>query len=339
MESFLCRLPKVELHLHLEGTLEPSLVFQLKERNQIKLRYETVEDLEKAYGNFTDLQSFLDVLEEVMCVLMTSDDFYDAAWAYFQRAAADNVRHCEIFLDIQAHLNRGVTLQCQFDGLQRACQRAQNELNMTTGILISFVRHESEQSALDALEQALEYRKYFIGIALDSTELGNPPSKFVRLYQRAREVGLHRVAHAGEEGPASYVRQAIELLQIERIDHGIRSMDDPDLLEYLAEKKIPLNICPLSNVNLKIVKNMEELPIKLFLEKNVKFTINSDDPAYFQGHILANFHAVQEAFQLSRETWIDLTRNAIDAAFITDARREELSNELESVMNNSSMHF
>lgn len=334
MEAFLRRLPKVELHLHLEGTLEPRLVFQLKERNQIQLRYQTIEDLEKAYGDFKDLQSFLDVFEEVIRVLITSEDFYDTAWAYFQRAALDHVRHCEIFLDIQAHLNRGITLQCQFDGIQRACQRAENELNMTTGILISFIRHESEQSALNAFEQALTYRKYFIGIALDSTELGNPPSKFIRLFQRAREVGLHCVAHAGEEGPASYIRQAIELLQIERIDHGIRSMDDPELLEYLAEKKIPLNICPLSNVHLKVVKNIQDLPIKLFLEKNVKFTINSDDPAYFHGYILSNFHAVQEAFQLSRETWIQLTRNAIDASFIPDERREELLKELESVLHN-----
>ena len=333
MESFLRRLPKVELHLHLEGTLEPKLVFQLKERNHTKLRYETVEELEQAYGNYHDLQSFLDVLEDVMRVLVTSDDFYDAAWAYFQRAAEDNVRHCELFIDIQAHLNRGVTLQCQFDGLQRACQRAERELHLTTAILISFIRHESEQSALKAFEQALEYRDYFVGIALDSSESDNPPSKFVQLYQRAHELGLHCVAHAGEEGPAEYVRQAIELLHIERIDHGIHSKDDLELLDQIALAEIPLTICPLSNVSLKVVEKIEDLPIKLFLEKNVKITINSDDPPFFHGYILANFLAVQEAFQFSNETWIELTRNAINAAFINDTRREELFKELETIVN------
>ncbi len=334
MESFLRCLPKVELHVHLEGTMEPNLMFQLAKRNKITIPFENVDALQQAYANFTDLQSFLDLMEKLVCVLISSEDFYDLAWAYFQRAAADNVRHCEIFIDVQAHLNRGVTLQCQLDGLKRACQKAETELNMTTGVLLSFMRNESEQSALEVLEKALEYREYFIGIGLDSSEIDHPPSKFIQLYQRAHELNLHCVAHAGEEGPAAYVKEAIELLRIERIDHGIHCIDDPILLQYIAQNKIPLTVCPLSNVKLRVVKNINDLPIKLFLENDIKITINSDDPGYFGGYILANFNAVQETFQLSIENWVQVTKNAIWAAFITDKRRQELLNELEYVLKN-----
>ncbi len=334
MESFLRCLPKVELHVHIEGTMEPNLMFKLAERNNITVPFENVDALQQTYANFTDLQSFLDLMEEQVHVLVTSEDFYDLAWAYFQRAAADNVRHCEVFVDVQAHLNRGVTLKCQFDGLIRACQRAQNELNMTTAFIISFMRDESEQSALEILNQALEYREYFIGIGLDSTEIDNPPSKYIQLYKKAHELGLHCVAHAGEEGPALYVKEAIELLQVKRIDHGIHCVDDPVLLQQIAQRKIPLTVCPLSNVRLKVVKKIHDLPLQIFLENDIKITINSDDPAYFGGYILANFNAIQEAFQLSIENWIQLTQNAIDAAFITDKRREELLKELEDVLKN-----
>jgi adenosine deaminase len=334
MESFLHALPKVELHLHIEGTLEPELMFKLAKRNNLTVPFESVEALKQAYENFTDLKSFLDLFDEERRVLITSEDFYDLAWAYFQRAANDNVRHCEVFIDVQAHLSRNVTLKCQFDGLTRACQKAKNELNMTAAILVSFMRDESEQSALKVLEEALEYRDYFIGIGLDSTEIGNPPSKYIRLYQRAHEVGLHCVAHAGEEGPASYVKEAIELLKAERIDHGIHCADDPELLKQIAQCKIPLTMCPLSNLKLKVVKKIKDLPLQLFLDNDVKVTINSDDPAYFGGYILANFYAVQEAFQLSIENWIQLTQNAIYAAFITDERRQELLKELENVVKN-----
>jgi len=334
MESFLHCLPKVELHVHIEGTMEPNLMFKLAERNNITVPFENVDALQQTYANFTDLQSFLDLMEKEVHVLVTSEDFYDLAWAYFQRAAADNVRHCEVFVDVQAHLNRGVTLKCQFDGLIRACQRAQNELNMTAAFIISFMRDESEQSALEILNQALEYREYFIGIGLDSTEINNPPSKYIQLYKKAHELGLHCVAHAGEEGPALYVKEAIELLQVKRIDHGIHCVDDPVLLQQIAQRKIPLTVCPLSNVRLKVVKKIHDLPLKIFLENDIKITINSDDPAYFGGYILANFNAIQEAFQLSIENWIQLTQNAIDAAFITNKRREELLKELEDVLKN-----
>jgi adenosine deaminase len=314
--------------------MEPNLMFKLAERNNITVPFENVDALQQIYANFTDLQLFLDLMEEEVHVLVTSEDFYDLAWAYFQRAAADNVRHCEVFVDVQAHLNRGVTLKCQFDGLIRACQRAQNELNMTTAFIISFMRDESEQSALEILNQALEYREYFIGIGLDSTEIDNPPSKYIQLYKKAHELGLHCVAHAGEEGPALYVKEAIELLQVKRIDHGIHCVDDPVLLQQIAQRKIPLTVCPLSNVRLKVVKKIHDLPLQIFLENDIKITINSDDPAYFGGYILANFNAIQEAFQLSIENWIQLTQNAIDAAFITDKRREELLKELEDVLKN-----
>jgi len=334
MESFLHCLPKVELHVHIEGTMEPNLMFKLAERNNITVPFENIDVLQQAYANFTDLQSFLDLMKEEIHVLVTSEDFYDLAWAYFQRAAADNVRHCEVFVDVHAHLNRGVTLKCQFDGLIRACQRAQNELNMTTAFIISFMRDESEQSALEIFNQALEYREYFIGIGLDSTEIDNPPSKYIQLYKKAHELGLHCVAHAGEEGPASYVKEAIELLQVKRIDHGIHCVDDPVLLQQIAQRKIPLTVCPLSNVRLKVVKKIHDLPLQIFLENDIKITINSDDPAYFGGYILANFNAIQEAFQLSIENWVQLTQNAIYAAFITNKRREELLKELEDVLKN-----
>jgi len=309
-------------------------MFKLAKRNNISVPFENVEALQHAYANFGDLQSFLNLMEEEVRVLVTSEDFYDLAWAYFQRATEDNVHHCEVFINVQAHLNRGVTLKNQFDGLIRACQRAENELNMTTGILIGFMRDENEQTALEVLEKALEYREYFIGIGLDSAEIDNPPSKYIQLYKKAHELGLHCVAHAGEEGPASYVKEAIELLQVERIDHGIHCVDDPLLLQQIAQRKIPLTACPLSNLKLKVVKQIDDLPLQIFLENDIKITINSDDPAYFGGYILANFNAIQEAFQLSIENWVQLTKNAIYAAFITDKRREELLKELENVLKN-----
>lgn len=330
MESFLRCLPKIELHVHIEGTMQPDLLFKLAKRNNIIVPFESVDAPKQKYENFTDLQSFLDLLEDEAHVLITSEDFYDLAWAYFQRAAIDNVRHCEVFVNVQTHLNRGVTLKCQFDGLIRASHQAQNELNMTTAYLIGFMREQSEQTLLEIFDKALEYREYFIGIGLESTEMGNPPSKHTQLYKKARELGLHCVVHAGEEGPPSYVKEAIDLLQAERIDHGIHCADDPILLQEIAQRKIPLTLCPLSNLKLKVVKTIHDLLLRIFLENDIKVTINSDDPAYFGGYILANFNAIQEAFQLSIDDWIQLTRNAIDAAFVTDKRREELLKELEN---------
>ncbi|CAF3374366.1 unnamed protein product [Rotaria sp. Silwood1] len=332
MDSFLHCLPKVELHVHIEGTMEPDLMFKLAKRNNIGVPFKNVDALQQTYANFTDLKSFLNVLEEEARVLVTSEDFYDLAWAYFQRVASENVRHCEIFVNVQAHLSRDVTVKCQFDGLIRACQRAKNEFNITTGLIISFMRDQNEQSALEILDKALEYRDYFVGIGLESNEINNPPSKFIQLYKKAHELGLHCVAHAAEEGPSSYAKEAIELLKVERIDHGIHCADDPSLLQQIAQCKIPLTICPLSNLKLNIVKRIEDIPLKLLLDNDVKVTINSDDPAYFGGYIQANFNAIQEAFQLSIKDWIQLTQNAINAAFITNERRQELLKELENVL-------
>ncbi|CAF1411579.1 unnamed protein product [Adineta steineri] len=334
MDSFLRCLPKVELHVHIEGTMEPDLLFKLAKRNNITLPFKDINELKEIYANFNDLKSFLDVLEKECSVLITSEDFYDLAWAYFQRVAADNVRHCEVFVDIHAHINRGVSLKCQFDGLIRACQKATKEINMTTALLLSFLRDESEQSALDILDKALEYREYFIGIGLESNEINNPPSKFIRLYKKAHELGLHCVAHAGEEGSSSYIKEALDLLKVERIDHSIHCIDDPILLKQIAQSQIPLTMCPLSNLKLKVVKKIHDLPLKLFLENHIRVTINSDDPAYFDGYILANFYAIQEAFQLSIQDWVQLTQNAIYAAFISNERRQELLKELEDILKN-----
>ncbi|UJR36674.1 hypothetical protein I4U23_029391 [Adineta vaga] len=334
MESFLRCLPKVELHVHVEGTMEPELYFEIAKRNNITNPFADVNTLKQAYENVTDLKSFLDLLEKVSNVLVTSEDFYDLTWTYLQRAAADNVRHCEMFHNVHAHSSRGVSLYDQFDGLSRACNKAEKELNMTTGIIISFMRDKTEQSALEIFEKALEYRRYFVGIGLESNEINNPPSKFIQLYRKAHEMGLHCVAHAGEEGPAAYVEESFEVLKVERIDHGIHCMDDPLLLKKIGQSQIVFTVCPLSNLKLNIVKTIDDLPIKLFLENQVKITINSDDPAYFGGYILANFHIIQKTFHLSMEDWSQLTKNAINGAFISNERRQDLIKELIIVSEN-----
>lgn len=334
MERLLHDLPKVELHVHIEGTMEPELFFRLAERNGIHVRFASVEALRQAYENITDLQSFLQLFEEESEVLVTSDDFFELAWAYFQRAAADNVRHCEIFVNVQSHLHRGVPLERQFQGVLRACRQAARELRLTVGILLGFSRDESEQAALDVLQQALAYREHFVGIGLEANEVGHPPSKFARLYAKARELGLHCVAHAGEEGPASYVQEAMDILNVERIDHGVHCVDDPVLVKRIAECRVPITLCPLSNLKLKVVRAIADLPLKTLLDQGVRVTINSDDPAYFGGYILANFQAVQEAFHLSVDDWARLTRNAIDGAFLSNERRQELRQELQTTLEN-----
>ncbi|CAF2769216.1 unnamed protein product [Rotaria sp. Silwood2] len=281
MKLFLHRLPKVKLHVYIEGTMNPDLMFKLAKPNNITVPFENIDALQQEYANFIDLKSFLNLLKEEVRVLVTSDGFYDLAWTYFQRAANENVRHCEVFFNVQAHLSRNATLKSQFDGLIRACQRAKTEFTITTGLIISFMSDQNEQSALQILDKALEYRDYFIGIGWKSNEINNPPSKFIQLYKRAHDLVLHCVAHASEEGPSLYAKEAIELLKVKRIDHGIHCADDPAFLQQIAQYKIHLTKCPLSNLKLKVIKIIQDLPLKLFLDNNIKVTINSDDPAYF----------------------------------------------------------
>ncbi|WP_106477274.1 adenosine deaminase [Phytohalomonas tamaricis] len=330
MHDFLTRLPKIELHLHIEGSLQPEMMFALAERNGIELPYSDVDEVRRAY-DFQDLQSFLNLYYQGMNVLRTADDFFDLAWAYFQRSHADNVRHSEFFFDPQAHLARGVSLDVQFEGLNRARQRAETELGITSAIILSFLRDQSEESAIETLEAALPFREHFIGVGLDSAERGNPPSKFERVFARAGELGLHRVAHAGEEGPAAYIKEALDLLHAERIDHGVRCLEDESVVAELAKKRIPLTVCPLSNVYLKVVERMEDHPLPKLIEAGLCVTLHSDDPAYFGGYMGANFTAVQNAFNWPNETWIQLTRNAIEASFISDERRKALLAELDEV--------
>ncbi|BBG30468.1 adenosine deaminase [Zymobacter palmae] len=327
LTEFICGLPKIELHLHIEGTLEPELMFALAERNGVALPYATIDELRAAY-DFHNLQSFLDLYYQGMNVLKTEQDFFDLAWAYFTRCAQDNLRHVEFFFDPQAHLERGVGLDVQFAGLNRACNEAEKELSITSSIILSFLRDMTEDSALATLEAALPYREHFIGVGLDSAEVGNPPEKFVRVFERARAEGFHAVAHAGEEGPADYIQQALDLLKIERIDHGVRCVEDDALMKRVAEEHIPLTVCPLSNLYLKVIDRMEDHTLPQLLAAGLKVTLNSDDPAYFGGYMNDNFLAVQKAFSLSREQWVTLTRNAIDATFASAARQQALHDEL-----------
>jgi adenosine deaminase len=308
-------LPKAELHIHIEGSLEPELIFALAQRNGVTLPYPDVEALRRAYA-FTDLQSFLDIYYAGASVLLHEADFFDMAWAYLQRAHADHVIHTEIFFDPQTHTARGVDIGVVIAGLQRACARAQAEFGMTSALILCFLRHLSEEDAFATLEAALPHRAHFIGVGLDSSEVGHPPAKFSRVFARCRELGLRIVAHAGEEGPPPYIWEALNDLQAERIDHGVRSLEDPALVAELARRRTPLTVCPLSNLKLCVVNDLRDHPMKKLLDAGLCATVNSDDPAYFGGYLNANFVQTVEALNLSREHVITLARNSFEASFI-----------------------
>ena len=319
--SLLRAAPKAELHIHIEGSLEPELIFELARRNGITLPYASVEALRKAYA-FTNLQSFLDVYYAGASVLIREDDFDAMAWAYFERAARDNVVHCEIFFDPQTHTARGIDIGVVIRGLDRAAQRAEAELGLSVRLILCFLRHLSEDDALATLEAALPYRDKFIGVGLDSSEMGHPPGKFERVFARARALGLRLVAHAGEEGPPEYIYEALDLLKVSRIDHGVRCEEDPALVERLVREQIPLTVCPLSNVKLCVYKRIEDHNIKRLLDRGVNVMINSDDPAYFGGYVGANYLAVQRGLGLSREDLARLACNSITASFL-DAKAKQ----------------
>ncbi|MEU6170319.1 adenosine deaminase [Streptantibioticus parmotrematis] len=313
-------IPKAELHLHIEGTLEPELAFRLAGRNGVELRYDSAEELRDAYS-FSDLQSFLDLYYELMAVLRTEDDFADLARAYLERAAAQGVRHAEIFFDPQAHTSRGVPIGTVIGGLARALDDSEERYGVSTALIMCFLRDESADSALATLEAATPYLDRVIGVGLDSAEVGNPPEKFREVYDRAAALGLRRVAHAGEEGPPQYVTQALDLLGVERVDHGLRSLEDPELVARLVRDRIPLTVCPLSNVRLRAVDRLEDHPLPRMLAAGLLVTVNSDDPAYFGGYADDNFTAVRDALGLDDETLRDLAANSFRAAFLDDARR------------------
>jgi len=323
-------IPKAELHIHIEGSLEPELIFSLAQRNGVALPYPSVQALREAYA-FTDLQSFLDIYYAGASVLLHEADFFDMAWAYFQRAHADRVRHAELFFDPQTHTARGVPVGTVIAGLRRACERAQAELGISSELILCFLRHLSEEAAFATLEDALPYREHFIGVGLDSSEVGHPPSKFSRVFARCRELGLRIVAHAGEEGPPAYIWEALKDLKVERIDHGVRCLEDPALVAELARRRVPLTVCPLSNLKLCVVNDLRDHPMKRLLDAGLCATVNSDDPAYFGGHLNANFEQTVQALGLSRDDVIALARNSIEASFVSEARRVELLAELAAV--------
>jgi adenosine deaminase len=316
-------IPKAELHIHIEGSLEPELIFALAQRNGLSLPYASEAALREAYA-FTNLQSFLDIYYAGASVLLHEADFHDMAWAYFLRAKADNVVHAELFFDPQTHTARGVPMATVIQGLASACARAQTELGIGAELILCFLRHLSEEDAFATLEAALPYREHFIGVGLDSSEVGHPPSKFSRVFARCRELGLHIVAHAGEEGPPAYIWEALNDLKTERIDHGVRSLEDPALVAELARRRTPLTVCPLSNLKLCVVNDLRDHPMKRLLDAGLCATVNSDDPAYFGGYMNANFTQTVQALGLSREHVITLARNSFEASFVSEARRAEL---------------
>jgi adenosine deaminase len=314
LPELLKRMPKAELHIHIEGSLEPELIFQLARRNGVALPYASVEDLRRAYA-FTSLQSFLDIYYAGASVLLQEQDFYDMAWAYLQRAAADNVLRAEIFFDPQTHTARGVGMETVVNGLYRACQDAKGQLGVDAELILCFLRHLSEQEAFETLEQAMPFQGKFIGVGLDSSELGHPPEKFARVFARCGELGLHRVAHAGEEGPPEYVWSALDVLKVERIDHGVQSAKDPALMQRLAKERIPLTVCPLSNLKLCVFPRLEDHNLGQLLDAGLAATVNSDDPAYFGGYLNDNFVQTFEATGLTAEHAYQLARNSFEGSF------------------------
>ncbi|MGO2393532.1 adenosine deaminase [Halomonas sp. AOP12-C2-37] len=323
MHDFLRDLPKVELHLHIEGSLEPELMFALAQRNGIDLPYATVQEAKNAYL-FSNLQEFLALYFQGMNVLRKEEDFYDLAMDYFKRARGEGVVHIDMHFDPQAHLQRGVPLDVVMSGLLKAKQVAEETLDLTIGLIMAFLRDRPAEEALHVLEQAAPYWKMLDAIGLDSAEQNNPPAKFVDLFNRAKQLGLVRVAHAGEEGPAEYINEALDILDVQRIDHGVRCLESDEVVARLRREQIVLTVCPLSNVSLKVVENLRDHPLPKLLAEGLKVTISSDDPAYFGGGMLSNHMACAEAFGWDKSVFRQLTFNAIDEAFVTNDRREEL---------------
>lgn len=330
MQGFIKALPKAELHLHIEGTLEPELMFRIAKRNRLKLRFQSVAEVRGAY-QFTDLQSFLDIYYEGAAVLQKEQDFYDLAWAYLQRASQQNVRHAEIFFDPQTHTARGIEFQTVIQGLHAACRDAHDRLGVSTKLILCFLRHLSPDDAMKTLAEALPFQEYFEGVGLDSSEKDRPPELFARVYAKARAAGLKAVAHAGEEGPADYIRQALDLLQVSRIDHGVRCVEDAELVKRLAAERTPLTMCPLSNVKLRVFESLKDHNLKTLLDKGLCVTVNSDDPAYFGGYALDNYVKTQEALRLTKKDLARLAKNSFEASFLPAREKERWTSEIDAL--------
>lgn len=331
LKGLIQRIPKAELHLHIEGTLEPEMMMDLAQRNRISIPFSNVEEIRDAY-NFSDLQTFLDIYYAGAQVLVATEDFYDLTWAYLEHAAKDNVRHVEIFFDPQTHTERGVKFSTVIDGIYRALLDGESQLGISFRLIMCFLRHLSESAAMTTLEEALPFKGKIHAVGLDSAEVGHPPSKFKSVFDRARKEGFLTVAHAGEEGPPEYIYEALDLLKVERIDHGVRCVEDPALVDRLVAEQIPLTVCPLSNVKLCVFKTLEQHNLRLLLQHGLCVTINSDDPAYFGGYIGENYLRCLQALELNSEDIYSLAKNAFTASFLSDADKQRYIGELNQVI-------
>ncbi|UTJ07781.1 adenosine deaminase [Arcobacter roscoffensis] len=330
MKDLIKALPKAELHLHIEGSLEPELMFELSKRNNIKIPYKTVEEVKAAY-NFTNLQSFLDIYYAGANVLITKQDFYDMTWEYILKCKEDNVIHTEIFFDPQTHTQRGIAFETVISGIKEALDEAKKQFGITSEIIMCFLRHLSQEEAFETLNQSLAYKNNIIGVGLDSSELGNPPKKFEEVFKKAKNEGFKLVAHAGEEGDVSYIEDALDLLQIQRIDHGVQAINSETLMKRLKDEQIPLTVCPNSNIELKVFENYKEHNIKELLDFGLNITVNSDDPAYFKGYMNQNFYNLCDNLPLSKEDIIKLVKNSFKSAFISDKLKEEYLKQIDEV--------
>ena len=328
-DELLSEMPKAELHIHIEGSLEPELMFEIAGRNGIALKYASVEEARRAY-DFADLQSFLDVYYEATRVLLHERDFYDLTWAYLNKASAQGVRHAEIFFDPQAHTDRGVAFETVITGIRSALIDGERRLGISSHLILCFLRHLSAEEAMETLRQALPYRDWIVGVGLDSTEVGHPPTEFEAVFEEAGRYGFRKVAHAGEEGPPEYVWQALDDLKVVRIDHGVRCMEDPRLVERLREEQVPLTVCPLSNVKLRMFRSIDQHPLKRMLEAGLCATVNSDDPAYFGGYVADNLQAIKDGLGFTREDIRKVAENSFRASFIDEADKDRLLDELAS---------
>jgi len=314
-------IPKAELHLHIEGSFEPELMFEIAKRNAIKLDYDSVDSLKKAY-KFNNLQEFLDIYYTGAQVLIHEQDFFDLTWAYLTKVHSQNVVHVEVFFDPQTHTERGIAFETAINGIRRALEKGKDELNISYQLIMSYLRHLSEEEAFKTLEEALPFKHWIDGVGLDSSEMGNPPSKFVNVFKASAEHGFKLVAHAGEEGPADYIWEALDLLNVVRIDHGNRCLTDPALVERLRDNNIPLTLCPLSNLELKVIENMADHPVAALLDQGILATIHSDDPAYFGGYMNENYYETAKALNLNRDQLMQLAINGFEASWLSSSEKE-----------------
>jgi len=334
INNFIEGIPKAELHLHIEGTFEPELMFKIAQRNNIPIDYHSIDELKKAY-NFNNLQEFLDMYYTGAEVLIHIQDFYDLTWAYLTKVHEQNIIHTEIFFDPQTHTDRGVSFNTVIQGIHSALEDGKEKLGISSKLIMCFLRHLDEAAAFETLNQALPYKNWIAGVGLDSSEMGHPPSKFERVFSKAREEGFITVAHAGEDGPAEYVWEAINLLKVSRIDHGNQSLDDDQLIKHIAEKQIPLTVCPLSNLELKVVNDLKDHPLMKLMEAGIMVTINSDDPAYFGGYVNENYTCIASALNLSKKQITELAKNSIKSSFLPDGDKEKIIMQIEEYYNNN----